>query len=60
MNRDTLVKLEERGLLLEQPVETYSLLIQQWQFPLYDLDLSEIKVSLESLRDRQRNWCPEW
>lgn len=60
MNQQTLSIMEDRGLLLAQPTETYSWLIRQWQFPMYDLDLSKIKVSLEVLRERQRNWSPSW
>ncbi len=56
MNQRTLELMDKHGLLKEQPASTYAWLIRQWQFPMYDLDLSEIKVPLETLREQQRNW----
>ncbi len=60
MNRHTLTLLESRGLLKDQPASTYSWIVEQWQFPMYDLDLSMIPVKLETLREQQRNWSPEY
>ena len=59
-NHQTLEALESAQLLQLQPHETYSWVIDQWQFPMYDLDLGLIPVNVESLRERQRNWSPEW
>lgn len=59
LNVHTLQTLDERGLLAEQPSDVYSWIANEWQFPMYGLDLSEIPVDLERLRARQRNWCPD-
>ena len=53
-NHGTLELMESRSRLKEQPSSTYSWLMEQWQFPMYDLDLSEIPVSLAGLRERQK------
>lgn len=60
LNVRTLRALDERGLLGEQPSDVYSWIANEWQFPMYGLDLSKIKVDLETLRERQRNWSPDW
>lgn len=60
MNQQTLQLLEERGQLVEQPAETYGWIVHHWEFPMYDLDLSMIKVKLDELRERQRSWSPEF
>ena len=59
LNYSTLEALESRGLLQQQPSQTYSWVFEEWQFPMYDLDLSAVDVNPEVLRERQRNWCPE-
>ena len=60
LNVRTLRTLDERGLLAEQSSDVYSWIANEWQFPMYGLDLSKIKVDLEMLRERQRNWSPDW
>lgn len=60
LNRTTLEVLQTCELLNEQPAEAYSWIIEQWQFPMFDLDLSLIPVKLETLRERQRNWTPDF
>jgi hypothetical protein len=32
----------------------------EWQFPMYDSDLSPIPVDPQLLRERQRNWSLDW
>jgi AbiV family abortive infection protein len=59
-NHRTLEALESAQLLEEQPEETYFWVTDQWQFPMYDLDLRLIPVRLETLRERQGNWSPDW
>jgi hypothetical protein len=36
-----------------------SRIVNRWSFPLYEADLSKIKVDLEDLRQQQRNWDPD-
>ena len=60
MNQRTLELMKARGLLKDQPSSTYAWLVRELQFPMYDLDLSLIRVKRASLRERQRNWSPDW
>lgn len=60
LNQRTLEELESHGLLQEQPDATYAWVINEWQFPMYDLDLTLTPVNVETLRERQRNWSPGW
>ena len=59
-NYRTLVLLDEGGLLTEQPSGTYSWIVKEWQFPMYDLELTRIRVKREELREEQQNWRPDW
>lgn len=59
LSYSTLELMESRGLL-KHPSSTYSWLIDEWQFPMYDLDLSQIPVSRNTLREQQNNWSPSW
>ena len=59
-NYRTLVLLDEGGLLTEQPSGTYSWIVNEWQFPMYDLQLTRIRVKREELREEQQNWRPDW
>lgn len=52
-NMQTLTLLSERGLLTEQPSEIYSYVVNNWQFPMYDLDLTRIPVKVSELREEQ-------
>ena len=58
-NHRTLALLDERDLLIEQPSDTYSWIFNEWQFPMYELNLKAIDVDPEELRQQQQNWCPE-
>lgn len=60
MNHRTLQVLEERGQLTEQPSNVYGSIVHHWQFPMFDLDLSMVKVKLDRLRERQQSWSPEY
>jgi AbiV family abortive infection protein len=60
LNLRTLEALETEKVLLEQPSEAYSWVINHWQFPMYDLDLRSIPVDMEVLREQRRNWSPDW
>ena len=59
-NDRTLVLLDEHGLLTEQPSDTYSWIVNEWQFPMYDPELTRIEVKLGELRERQQNRRPDW
>ena len=60
LNEHTLDRLNSRSLLQKRSNSDYLLLIDRWQFPLYTLDLSPLEVDIESLRDKQRLWIPDW
>ena len=60
MNHRTLDVMNARGLLNEQPQDTYGWIVREWQFPMYDLHLTKIAVDLDVLRERQRDWSPDW
>lgn len=60
LNSSTLELMKSRGLLVEPPSSTYSWSIDEWQFPMYDFDLSQIPVSRNTLREQQNNWSPSW
>jgi AbiV family abortive infection protein len=60
INDQTLKELEKRGVLTEQPEATYSTIVNEWQFPMYDLSLTKIPVDKETLREQQRNWWPDF
>lgn len=60
LNYGTLERLDSRDLLQERGDSDYQKLVDRWQFPLYALDLSLLRVDIESLRERQRLWSPEW
>ena len=59
LNALTLQTLDEHGLLREHPNEVYSWIVREWQFPMYDLDLTPIQVDLQALREQQQNWYPD-
>ena len=60
LNYDTLERLDSNRLLQERNDSDYQQLIDRWQFPLYALDLSLLRVDIESLREKQRLWTPDW
>jgi hypothetical protein len=56
LNQQTLRNLESKGLLCEQPAETTAMVVDRWQFPLYDFDLDVIHVDKSALRERQESY----
>lgn len=58
VNRTTLDELKKNGVLRESPQEIYDRIIDRWQFPMYDLDLSMVEVKNETLRKLQQDWNP--
>jgi hypothetical protein len=59
LNVRTLNILEEAKLLRVRPDPVYRRVSNDWLFPLYPLDLGEIRVNPEELREIQRNWSPD-
>ena len=59
-NKRTLECLNQKGLLQERPEGDYQQIVDRWQFPLYALDLSLLRIDIESLREKQRHWSPDW
>ena len=60
LNQQTLKKLDSTGILRKQPAHIYGSIIDDWQFPLYDLDLKLIPVDINTLRERQDSWNPDY
>jgi AbiV family abortive infection protein len=60
LNHRTLERLESKGLLQDRASTEYQRIVDDWPFPLYDLDLNMKEVDIELLRDRQRSWTPDW
>ena len=56
VNLNTVKDLEREGLLNKAPDSVYSIIIDRWLFPLYNLDIRIIKVNksdLEETRERR-------
>lgn len=61
MNIRTLEVIEEKGLLRPRPQAVYHSIANDWLFPLFPLDLRELPVDPEALREIQRSWTPtDW
>lgn len=60
LNIRTLECLNSKGLLQERPDSDYEDIVNRWQFPLCTLELSPLEVHIESLREKQRLWTPDW
>jgi hypothetical protein len=58
MNRETLERLDDKELLNDVDARARSFIVTEWQFPMYSLDLSLIKVDKERLRELQAEWDP--
>jgi hypothetical protein len=59
LNVRTLNVLEELKLLRARPETVYRRVANDWLFPLYPLDLGEIRIDPEELREVQRSWSPD-
>jgi AbiV family abortive infection protein len=57
-NRETLERLDDKELLNDIDARALSFIVTEWQFPMYSLDLSLIKVDKERLRELQAEWDP--
>jgi len=60
LNYETLEELDDQNLLREQPQEVYSTIVNKWPFPLYSLELKLASVDQAVLREKQRQWVPDW
>ena len=58
-NYMTLEKLDEQRLLQQQSEDVYRCIVQEWQFPMYDLDLRSVDVKPQDLREHQQAWYPD-
>jgi hypothetical protein len=57
---ETVQRLQAAGVFqADYGGHDHSVIVDSWQFPLYLADLAEIRVDLEELRERQRNWTPD-
>ncbi len=59
INEQTLDAMSDKGLLVAQTQEIYNRVINEWLFPLYDIELKEIPISREELREIQKKWSPD-
>ena len=55
-----LEEMESCLILNDQPSSEYSCVANKWPFPLYDLELKEIKVDKAQLEQVRREWSPDW
>jgi len=59
LNYETLKALEAANILREKLDDVYRRIVDEWGFPLYSLDLGEIKIPQAGLRERQERWTPD-
>jgi AbiV family abortive infection protein len=60
LNIETLERLERLRLLEKATQKAVTFVTDEWHFPIYDLDLTMLKVKQDELRERQRAWNPDW
>lgn len=58
-NVKTLEAMDQRGVLRARTDEVYAVIVSQWLFPLWPLDLRKDPVDKSSLREIQQRWSPE-
>ncbi|RDH86963.1 MAG: hypothetical protein DIZ78_05505 [endosymbiont of Escarpia spicata] len=59
-NLECLNILDDKDLLVATEEDQYSLVIKSLPFPLYNKDMKEKKISIQSLKNAQNDWCPEY
>jgi AbiV family abortive infection protein len=59
LNSETLEELERKGLLCQKPQNIYATIINDWRFPLYSLDLSQMEVKKSGLLEIRDQWTPD-
>lgn len=60
LNIKTMEDLASRRLLHDEPSEVSQVVIDEWLFPLYSLDMTPIRVNKNELREIQKRWTPGW
>ncbi len=60
LNHQMLVTLDEKGILLACPQETYHEILDRCPFPLHSMDLELRETDLEKLREGRTSWWPDW
>jgi AbiV family abortive infection protein len=50
--------LSRSSLLIEQPDEVYSTIVERWTYPMYDLGLKELEVNKSDLERERESWSP--
>lgn len=59
INIQVLETLKDKKLLIEQPEQIYSKVVDGWPFPLYSIDFKLEKVSRDKLKEIQDKWTPD-
>lgn len=59
LNFKTLEVMEQRGVLKTQADEVCSVIVNEWSFPMYPLDLRKERVDKNGLRQVQQQWSGE-
>jgi len=57
-NIKMLERMEQKKLLKTTESATYDLIVNEWLFPLYPLDLTKERIDKNGLRDIQQQWSP--
>jgi hypothetical protein len=60
LNRKTLAAFQEAGILERASTDDLHEIVESWSFPLHSMDLSTMRVDLDTLREAQRAWASEW
>jgi AbiV family abortive infection protein len=60
LNSKTLEAMQAQGLWTTQADEASGVIINEWLFPLYSIDLRRERVDKNQLRDVQQRWSPAW
>ena len=59
LNFKTLEAMQVQGLRTSQADEASGIIVNEWLFPLYSLDLRKERVEKSQLRDVQQRWSPD-
>ena len=60
LNRQTLEAMDEAGVLIKRPAETYKEIVDEWRPPLCSLEIELKKVSQADLREIQERWTTDY
>lgn len=59
LNAQTLEELASRDLLRGQRGDSYRVIVDDWSFPLFSVDLGLVDVNQDDLREIQQRWVPD-